>query len=402
MAFTDTTFWVYSWDITDTDVQDRLRTIHGLGANAISIPFAYHSVRALAPHREGRKVFSSAAALGFRPHPSEFPAPGIQPFCAEWATEEGPVGNLVPVAETIGLRVTAWTVVFHSTPLASANPGSAITNCFGDIFQHALCPSAPRAREYALRLVRAIAGRSVHAIELESLGFQGYHHLSHHDKCGVTFDLFHHFLFSCCFCLHCRKFFEAVAIDADEVAAAFRERLGTFLERGAPILNDATLAREELGRLLGNEVAVALLRARSQCVLSLLQEIREAVPRSIGLTVSSGLSAFEFGALLGAEPQETLHAADRLLLVVFEPNETAFRDRFEAALDCVSDRSRWIAGIRIFPPDVTSEAAITSRLDFLEANGFGAVQLYHYGLAPAHLLTATANALARLQGAPRD
>jgi hypothetical protein len=402
MAFADQIFWVYPWDVTDTTREDRLRAIRRLGANAISIPFAYHSVRALSPHREGHKVVSATASLGFRPRPGEFPAPGIQPLCSEWATDQGPVPHLAIQAEKTGLRVKAWTVVFHNTPLAVAHPDSAITNCFGDTFVHALCPSAPRAREYALRLVRAISARSVQALELEAIGFYGYEHLSLHDKSGVVFDLFHHFLFSCCVCPHCAKAFKSAGVDTDFLAAKFRERLLAFFGGGVSPVPDAMHAQEELGRLLGEEIAVALLRARSQCVLSLLQEIRETVPRTIDLTVSSGLSPFECGALFGADPQETLQAADRLLLVVFEPNETVFRRRFEAAVSCVSDRSRWIAGIRIFPPDVVSERGIESRLAFLQAKGFRAVQLYHYGLAPTHLLTATANALGKLTGGPRD
>ena len=402
MAFADQIFWVYPWDITDTTAEDRLRAIRHLGATAISIPFAYHSVRALAPHRQGHKVVSASASLGFRPRPGEFPAPGIQPPCPEWATDQGPVPHLVTQAEKAGLRVKAWTVVFHSTPLASTNPDSVITNCFGDSFVHALCPSAPKAREYALRLVRAISARSVHALELEAVGFYGYEHLSLHDKCGVVFDLFHQFLFSCCFCSHCRKSFETAGLDANFLSAQFRERLLIFFTGGTSPVRDARHAHEELGRLLGEEIASTLLRVRSQCVLSLIQEIREIVPRAIELTVSSGLSPFECGALFGADPRETLQAADRLLLVVFEPDETVFRNRFETALSCVSDCARWIAGIRIFPPDVVSERAIESRLAFLQAKGFRAVQLYHYGLAPTHLLTATANALGKLEGAPRD
>ncbi len=396
MAFAEQIFWVYPWDLTDADPGDRLLHIRRLGANAISIPFAYHSVRAFSPHREGRKVMSASAALGFRPRSGEFPASGVQPPCADWATDQGPVESLAEQAERTGLRVKAWTVVFHSTPLASANPDSAITNCFGDVFAHALCPSAPRAREYALRLVRAISNRSVHALELEAVGFYGYEHLSLHEKCGVAFDLFHHFLFSCCFCLHCRTAFQAAGLDIDLVAGKFRERLAAFF-RGASAVKDAAHAQEELQRLLGDETAQTLLRARSQCVLSLLQEIRGIVPRAIELTVSSGLSPFECGALFGANPPETLQLANQLLLVVFEPNESAFRKRFETALSCVNDASRWIAGIRIFPPDVMSEAAIESRLAFLHAEGFRAVQLYHYGLAPVHLLTAAANTLGKLK-----
>ena len=402
MGFAEQIFWVYPWDITDTTPEDRLGRIRSLGANAISIPFSYHSLRALAPHREGSKVISASASLAFRPRPGEFPSSGIQPLISEWATDQGPVPSIAAQAEKAGLRVKAWTVVFHSTPLAVANRDSAITNCFGDTFFHALCPSAPRAREYALRLVRAISSRPIHALELEAIGFYGYEHLSMHEKCGVVFDLFHHFLFSCCFCPHCAKNFESAGLDTNLLAAKFRERTLAFFEGKVQPVRTAKRAREELGQLLGEDIAGVLLSARNRCVLSLLQEVRETVPRTTNLTVSSGLSPFEFGALFGADPQQTAQAADQLLLVVFEPDETAFRSRFETALNCVHDRSRWIAGIRIFPPDVVAERVLESRLAFLQEKGFQAVQLYHYGLAPMHLLTAAANALGKLKGVPRD
>jgi hypothetical protein len=399
MALADQIFWVYPWDLSDIAVEDRLSAIRDLGATAISIPFAYHSVRALAPHREGQKVVSAAAALGFRPRPGEFSTSGIHPHWAEWATDEGPVPGLMSQATKCGLRVKAWTVIFHSSPLASENSHAAICNCFGDRFLHALCPSAPEAREYAVRLVRAISVRPVHAIELEAAGFYGYEHLSLHDKCGVAFDLFHQFLFSCCFCPHCTLMFVSAGMDTDFVAARFRERLLAFFEGRVTGVKDVDSSHAELRSLLGETNAIALLNARSQCVLALLQQLRQAVPRSIDLTVSSGLSPFECGAMFGADPRDTLAAADQLLLVVFEPDETVFRRRFEAALDCVSDRSRWIAGIRIFPPDAASESTIESRLAFLYEKGLRAVQLYHYGLAPKHLLNAAATTLRRLRSA---
>jgi len=402
MAFADQIFWVYPWDITDTTAEDRLQAIQELGANAISIPFACHSLRALAPHRLGHKSFSVSAGLGFRPRLGEFPLPGIQPFCQPWATDEGPVPALLPQAEKIGLRVKAWTVVFHSTPLATANPDSVPTNCFGDTFRHALCPSAPKAREYAIRLVRAVSARPIHELELEAIGFYGYEHLSMHDKCGIAFDLFHQFLFSCCFCTHCAKNFAVAGLDTSFLMARFRERLQEFFEGKVPPVQDAKQARQELGQVLGEHVAGLLLHARNDCVLSLLQQARETLPRTIDLTLSSGLSPFEFGALFGADPQETIRSADRLLLVVFEPNKTAFRKRFEAALNCVSDPSRWIAGIRVFPPDTGTEQAVESRLTFLHEKGFQAVQLYHYGLAPLHLLKAAAHTLEKFKGVSRD
>lgn len=390
--FADRTFWVYPWDIADGDSHDRLEDIHRLGATSICIPFSYHSLRALAPHRSGGKVINATAAICFRPRHDEFPASGIEPICSDWATDEGPVSHLFTLAGSLGLRLRAWTVVFHNTRLATKHPDSAVTNCFGDVFVHVLCPSAPKSRDYALRLTRAISRRPIHAIELEAVGFYGYEHLSHHDKCGIAFDLFHHFLFSCCFCSHCRRAFGSAGLDSDLICKTFRDRLLQFFNGQTATFNRVEEADAELGKLIGEDAASALLQARNQCVLGLLKEIRETVPASIELTVSSGLSPFECSALFGAYPKDTLEIVDRLLLVVFEPNEAVFQRRFEDALKCCPDASRWIAGVRIFPPDAGSEPAIQSRVSFLRKKGFTAINLYHYGLAPRHLLSAAARA----------
>ena len=392
MAFAERTFWVYPWDIADEDAHDRLKDVRSLGATAISIPFSYHSLRALAPHRFGRKVISTTAAICFQPRSDEFPPPGIQPFCSEWATEQGPIPHLDAIARELDLGIRAWIVVFHSTPLATAHPDSAITNCFGDVFSHSLCPSAPKSHDYALRLVRAVASRPIDAIELEAVGFYGYEHLSHHDKCGIAFDLFHHFLFSCCFCPHCQRNLRSVGQDPDFISERFRHRLLRFFNGEVPAITDAAHAAASLAELLEENVAAGLLQARNHCVLGLLREIREIVSPKIELTVSSGLSPFECSALFGAYPKETLEIVDRLLLVAFESNEQAFRKRFDDAMQCFPDPSRWIAGLRIFPPDASSEEAIASRLRLLQNTGIRAAHLYHYGLAPRHLLAAASRA----------
>jgi len=392
MGFADRTFWVYPWDIADGDPGKRLEEICKLGANAISIPFSYHSLRALAPHSSGRKVINATAAVYFRPHPEEFPPTGIQPRSSEWASDEGPLPGLFSHAESLDLRLRAWTVVFHNTPLASAHPDAAIKNCFGDVFAHALCPSAPKSQDYAIRLVRAVSARPIHAIEMEAAGFYGYEHLSHHDKCGIGFDLFHHFLFSCCFCPYCESIFRSAGLDPEFVSERFRRRLLKFFEGKAAAINKPEEATIQLYELLGENAASGLLRARTQCVLGLLREIRKIVPSTIELTVSSGLSPFECSALLGAYPEDTLKIVDRLLLVVFEPSAVGFQRRFHDALKACPDTSRWIPGIRIFPPDASSEAMIEARLNYLQRQDFRAVHLYHYGLASDHLLAAAGRA----------
>lgn len=396
--FKDRTFWVYPWDIADGKLRDRLTGICQLGASAISIPFSYHSLRALAPRHSERRVFNVTSALCFRPRGEEFLSSSIQPVYSEWATDEGPITGLFENAENMSLRIRAWTVVFHSTRLATMHADSAITNCFGEVFAHALCPSAPKSRDYALRLARAISARPIHAIELEAVGFYGYEHLSHHEKCGVAFDLLHHFLFSCCFCDHCRIALLSSGIDPDFICERFRARLSRYFDGEISTVNCPERAEAELRYLIGEDAATGLLRMRAQCILGLLQEIRNIVPRSIELTVTAGLSPFECSAQFGAHPKDILKIADRLLLVVFEPHDSAFRKRFQGALKCFPDSSRWIAGMRIFPPDANSRETIEARLRFLENQGFCAVHLYHYGLAPTHLLNAAARTWASSKG----
>jgi hypothetical protein len=378
-SFPERTFWAYPWDLADGELNAQLERVRELGANALSVPFSYHSLRALAPHHSGRKVFQTQASICFLPGPGEFSPDGIQPVCSPWSTEEGPVVGLAQSVREQGMRLRAWTVVFHNTPLASANPESAITNCFGDVFAHALCPSAPRSREYAKSLARAVAARPVDAIELEACGFYGYEHQSHHDKFAVILDLFHHFLFSCCFCAHCRRSFERADLDAGSIQEKFRRRLASLFEGTRPAAGGTPQAA--LSELLGEAAAKALIEVRSATVLGLIREIRGVVPAGVEMTVSSGLSPFECSALLGAEPKEITQWADRLLLVVFEPDDHAFRERFRAARKALPDTSRWIAGIRAFPPDVAEESALRTRLNFLADEGFPAVHVYHYGLA---------------------
>ena len=112
MAFTDQIFWVYPWDLTDTNPLEHLKQIRRLGGNAVSIPFAHHSLRALAPHRHGEKVISVSAGLGFRPRAGEFPPSGIQAPYSEWATDEGPVADLATHAEKAGLAIKAGRLYF--------------------------------------------------------------------------------------------------------------------------------------------------------------------------------------------------------------------------------------------------------------------------------------------------
>jgi len=304
MSFVERTFGVYPWDVADGEPREQLQRLCGLGANSLSIPFSYHSLCAVAPHRNSRKMIQASAAVCFRPRPGEFPATGIQPRCSEWSSDEGPVPGLTAMAKESGLRICAWTVVFHNSPLASANPDAAITNCFGDVFAHALCPSVPKSRDYALCLTRAVAARPVVAIELEAAGYYGYEHFSHHDKCGIVFDLFHHFLFSCCFCAHCRRAFQAADLDVHLIEEKFRKCLQQFFDGEQSDCGSAQQAMAQLHELVGEATANLLVRVRIETVLNLPQEIRNSIPSAIELTISSGLSPFECSALFGAEPRE--------------------------------------------------------------------------------------------------
>src|SRR5690606_20217973 len=118
---------------------------------------AYHAGRWYTPWiRAGRVRFLEDGIVHFRPGPAS------GPLQARASTEVPPAGPSpleegIAQARSAGMRLHAWTVLFHNTRLGALHPGECGTNAFGDTYSYALCPARPQVQAYGLDVVRRLA-----------------------------------------------------------------------------------------------------------------------------------------------------------------------------------------------------------------------------------------------------
>ena len=151
----------YPWDVLgDPDFADRVR---GLGLTEVTLAAAYHSTRAASPLHPRHQVVEAPHAALYRPvRPAVWGGRRLQPLGPAWMSEPDPFGAAAETLRHAGLRVSAWIVLTHNTRLGSAFPDVAVTNCFGDRYSYALCPSHAEVREYAATLAGSMLVVSIH------------------------------------------------------------------------------------------------------------------------------------------------------------------------------------------------------------------------------------------------
>jgi hypothetical protein len=211
--------YAHPWDLRALEPDGGLARLRDLGFGEVALAVSYHAGRWLTPwHPEGMVRFLEDGTVHFRPSrdygmlqpkvSSEVPPTGRSPL--EWLCEE---------AAKVGIRTRAWAVLTHNSRLGEEHPSMCVTNAFGDRYTYALCPAQPAVKHYTKALVEDLAAHDgLASIELESFGWLGHRHNSHHDKSSFAAEAYSDVLLSVCFCSACR----------DGMAATKYEGTGTI------------------------------------------------------------------------------------------------------------------------------------------------------------------------------
>jgi hypothetical protein len=375
--------WAYPCDLLDGDIDRALDEIARAGLNSISVATAYHTARLLMPHNARRKVVNlESGRVYFRFDPELYvgiPSPRI----AGEYEERDPLGEICTAAVRHGLSVQAWTVFLHNSRLAGLHPDMMQINCFGDPYVHALCPSHPAARAYAVALARDIAQHyPIRAIDVEALAFLGYGHNSHHDKASLPLSPLHQFLLSVCFCEHCRQKISEFDVDPQRIAAAFRRELDVWF--GGDRRLAAAGERAGLIELIGEEGTTALLCARDQIVMSLIAELRRAVPPTVALQIRTASSPFHAGGKTAGDVRAIAQSGDGLVFSFFGLPLSKFNSEVAAIpWPTLGGKPAW-AGIALGmdTPECQNAEEFTERIVLLRTSGFKQFYFYNYGLMP--------------------
>ncbi|NOZ29272.1 MAG: hypothetical protein GXP39_14645 [Chloroflexi bacterium] len=379
----DIALWTYPWDVLDEGIDAALDRIAATGVDGISLAVAYHAARTLSPRGPRRRIrFLEDGVVYFRPEAARYTAAApLSPQPSQLCQERDPLEAIGEAAQEKGLALHAWTVLTHNSRLGRAHVELTFQNAFGDRYTYALCPAQPAVRAYASALCGDLARRyPLVSLELESVGYMGFGHESHHDKIGVQIDRLHQVCLSLCFCPACRERIAQEGGDPEALAQAVRAELEAYFERDGGIeVETEPEVWARLGEILGEAGRDALFQARQRVILDMLRSIREAVGDSARLSVMAADSPLISGAVVGVPLKEAARWADAILLLDYAaPTERLASDirRWRETLPGVEIGT----GMSMLWPLAREAHALAERAAALASAGAGMLRLYNYGL----------------------
>ncbi|MGK5448905.1 hypothetical protein, partial [Streptomyces radiopugnans] len=311
-----------------------------------------------------------------------------------------------------GLEVHSWVILAHNTRLGGEHPDLTVRNAYGDRYPWAPCIAREEVRAYAAALAAEAAVRpGARGVELESCGWYGLGHLSAHDKTGgVRLDGACQYLMSLCFCPECEAGYAAHGADPERLRRAaagaleplWRGECGEGGER-EKAAGGREQEWEEVGKLLGQELAEAAAGWRDQVASAFQTEVVTAVRKAAEAQRTEGFRVLlhadpaphRCGANVGVDPAGVLALADGVVL------------------PCTGDGAEREAVLAPFGPHRTPSTVLAANLtvvggmggrpaelaeDAAHARELGAdeLRLYHAGLASDADLAAVRAALSRL------
>jgi hypothetical protein len=383
---TETSFWVYPWDLADEGVGEPLRRMRDTaGATTVNVATVYHSGKFLHVHNPKRRVvFPRSGTLYYQPAGSWYGRLRIQP--PVWEEAEGFWEELSQEAERLDLDLCAWVLCLHNSGVGFGYPDCAVENAFGDRIFTDLCANSPDVREFLVALLRDVASRlGPDRILLESLEYMPFRHDYHHEVIGVPTGPTVDFLMSLCFCQHCARAAARSGVDLTSVRSWVREVLNRHF--ADPYGTRTEMSWSELREAAGGEFA-GLLELRQTALASLLEEIAGGVRESS----SARLALCDFGPLYpngpdgrawenGVDLSRHLPLVDEIHPTFYFTDPDLHRQKAEQYVELLAGEKPMVPAIRAILPQTASEEDLRRQLEPLapHASGFS---FYNYGFMP--------------------
>ena len=386
--------YAYVWDVAAEDPDRFVPELQAWSIDTLCLAASYHAGKFIRPHAAGARVlFPEDGTVHCATRPERYGA--IKPRPSSAATDDA-FGRYAARGD---IRVTAWTVLLHNTPLGTAHPGCVARNAFGDPYWYSLCPAHPDVQDYAVALCADIADRyPVRGLVLETPGWLPYAHGYHHEFALIGGNPWLDANLGLCFCPHCLAGATAACIDAEGLRRRVAGRIDGYLR--APIDTSADIGQCWLqADLVADAELAAFLRWRQSVVTDLVHRIRAAVRRDAELfVIPSVRRPSAAGWIEGSDLPALATAADGLEICFYETTwqraaadlgEVRRRAGADATIRCV---------VRPGPPDAEEEggfAQTVAELDRGGADGFG---FYNFGHVRRANLDWIGRALSRRAG----
>ncbi len=385
--------YCYAWDLAEDGVDEAVQRFQDCGLNTVTLAGSYHAGKFLRPHgRHGKIYFPEDGTIYFRTDDSEFGE--IKPVANSLLRERD---VLREVCDRSALSVNGWMVLMHNSRLGAAYPHASVANAFGDRYVYNLCPSAPPAREYAVRLCVSISNDyPITGLRLETPGFLPFVHGYHHEFGLVRQNSWLNGLLGLCFCEHCIGGAHEAGIDAEGLQLRVAAAIETYLASEVDYSDDMADAFWLADIVLDPDLA-AYFRWRCGVVTSLVEAIRAEVRADADIAVIPSVARPTGGAWYeGSDLAALAGAAGGVEVCFYEPGVDRIMGDMLDVRRRIGDAGRIGAILRPGHPDLTDAGMVADAVAALARGGIHDVGFYNYGHLRASALDWIAGAFQAL------
>jgi hypothetical protein len=291
----DTAICTFAWDFIDEGIEPVLRFAADSGLTSLFFASTYHAGWFVLPHNPRRTCYMVEDGVTyFHPSPRFFDATVLKPRVSQIAAGDDWLAKICEQLGRHSLRMTAWTVCLHNSPMGLAYPEHTVVNALGDSYPHALTPGSAEVRNYVRGLATNLASQyPIQSIFLEAVTYGHRKHGHHHARDLITFGPLEEELLDISFSPHDVSLAEKAGIDARSVRLIVATHLKSYLANTPIRPRGMPTSSEEF-----NEIC-PLLAPYRQLLLSnvatLIDEIRSDVePYGVKLEGVDPSGAFDW------------------------------------------------------------------------------------------------------------
>lgn len=389
------TGYLYPWDVLGDPA--AASWVRDTGIHRVALASAYHSVRAATPRHPERRVVDADSAALYVPVTSAWDGSVLRPGdAAAWTGHHDSFSEAAEVMRGAGLPVDAWMVLTHSSAVGGQHRELCVQNAFAEIYRYALCPSQPKVREYAAKLVgEVLAHGRPDGLVLEAVGPLGFAHQNQHEKTeGAGYSPWMQALLSLCFCNACRRAYSMRGLDVEAVRAQVRDAVR---QEDDPDTTPATAPDAAKFQ--------PLLDVRWEATAALLDACLDSITDSgsrprISLHASPDpWSTGPFVSIEALRRSRLWSSGDDVTAVVPCWGETAQGSATVEALQAAAPEARVGSYVLVLPPKTSDASALGRDWNALIGAGSSELHIYHLGLASTLRLDAAASAVQRFRAA---
>jgi hypothetical protein len=244
-----------------------------------------------------------------------------------------------------------------------------------------LCPVNPAVAAYALGMTRDLASRGINGIRAESLHFHGARHGEHHERFFIELSPITEFLFSLCFCIHCKKNFESQNSDLDALMLKITKLLLAVFDEKDPWLGKK-LDKTTLAEIVGEPILKYLV-SREQAVVDLYKQIAEITGKAkisfnfvdqTPLLDLNSADAISNSWQVGVDNAQISQVIDRFEPLIYRRESDQVASLAENYLNNITPQITAI--LRPTYPDCTSAKNLSEKVDSLVGLGISEIDFY--------------------------